>query len=62
MKNALRNCEKWSKVRVEGFRICVLGQARDDKSISVRRVEGFGVCFWVKHSTKSQNGRDKLRF
>ena len=46
---------------VEGFRMCVLGQTRHDKSRSVRRVEGFGACFWVKRRTKSRDACGKMK-
>ena len=47
-------------MQVEGFRICVLGQTRHDQSRSVRRDEGFRVCFWVKSSTKSRDACRKM--
>ena len=43
VKNVLRKCDKLKIMRVEGFRMCVLGQTCDDGSRSVRRSEGFGV-------------------
>ena len=38
----------------------VLGQMRHAKSRSVRRAEGFGVCFWLKISKKSRNAFGKM--
>ena len=38
----------------------VLGQMRHDKSRSVRRVEGIGVCSWIKRSVKSRHAWGKM--
>ena len=49
-------CGRLIKMRVACFRMRVPGQTRHDELRSVRRIEGFGVCFWVKRSTKSRDG------
>ena len=40
--------------------MCVLGQMRYEKSRSAWMVEGFGVYFWVKCTTKSQDAYGKM--
>ena len=47
-------------MRVDGFRVCVMGLTLHEKSRSVSRVECFGVCFWVKRSTKSRDACGKM--